>query len=262
MCNTLKVSSSGYYAWRGRAPSARTVANHTLTERIREVYVASDETHGMPRIRAELLDTGVVASRKRIARLMRQAKLRGVSRRRGYCVTTERDVRQRPAPDLVNRTFEATDINPLWVADMTYLPTWTGFLYVTVVIDVFNRKVVGWAFGEKMTAELVILALNMAIMTRKPESVIHHSDQGSQYTRIAFGNRRKEMGVRPSMGSVGDAYEREAWPRATMRWQKASLLVWNVNSLLGAVGKLKPMLAWRCSLGSRVGTTRVDATRA
>ena len=144
---------------------------------------------------------------------------------------------------------------------MTYLPTWTGFLYVAVVIDVISRKVVGWAFGEKITAELVILALNMAIMTRKPESVIRHSDQGRQYTRIAFGNRRKEMGVRPSMGSVGDAYEREAWPRATMRWQKASLLVWNVNSLLGAVGKPKPRHASPYLLGSRVGTTRVDATR-
>ena len=120
MCNMLKVSSSGYYAWRGRAPSARAVANDTLIEEIREIYVASDETYGRPRIRAELLAAGVVASRKRIARLMRQAKLRGVSRRRGYCVTTERDVRQRPAPDLVNRTFVANDINQLWVADMTY----------------------------------------------------------------------------------------------------------------------------------------------
>ena len=207
MCKTLKVSSSGYYAWRGRAPSARAVANYMLTEQIRELYATSDETYGMPRIRAELLDAGVVASRKRIVRLMRQAKLRGVSRRRGYCVTTERDARQRPAPDLVNRTFAATDINQLWVADMTYIPTWTGFLYLAMVIDVYSRKVVGWAFGEKMTADLVILALNMAIMTRKPESVIHHSDQGSQYTSIAFGNRCKEMGVRPSMGSVGDAYD-------------------------------------------------------
>ena len=207
MCNTLKVSSSGYYAWRGRAPSARVVANYALTEQIREVYVASDETYGMPRIRAELLDVGVVASRKRIARLMRQAKLRGVSRRRGYCVTTKRDVRQRPAPDLVNRTFVANNINQLWVADMTYIPTWSGFLFLAMVIDVYSRKVVGWAFGEKMTADLVILALNMAIVTRKPESVIHYSDQGSQYTSIAFGNRCKEMGVRPSMGSVGDAYD-------------------------------------------------------
>jgi len=107
----------------------------------------------------------------------------------------------------VNRKFVATGINQLWVADMTYIPTWAGFLYLAVVTDVYSRKVVGWAFGETMTAELVISALNMALLTRKPESVIHHSDQGSQYTSIAFGNRCKEMGVRPSMGTVGDAYD-------------------------------------------------------
>ena len=156
---------------------------------------------------AELLDAGVVARRKRIARLMRQGRMRGVRRRRSFCVTTERDIRQRPAPELVNREFVASDTNQLWVADMTYIPTWTGFLYLAMVIDVFSRKVVGWAFGERMTADLVILALNMALMTRKPESVIHHSDQGSQYTSIAFGTRCKEMGVRPSMGTVGDAYD-------------------------------------------------------
>ena len=207
MCKTLKVSPSGYYGWVQRAPSARAVANAALIQRIHEVFVASDETYGMPRIRAELIEDGVVASRKRIARLMRQAHLRGVSRRRGYVVTTKRDERQRPAPDLVNREFVATGINQLWVADMTYIPTWAGFLYLAVVVDVFSRKVVGWAFGERMTADLVLAALNMALLTRKPQSVIHHSDQGSQYTSIAFGNRCKEMGVRPSMGSVGDAYD-------------------------------------------------------
>ena len=108
---------------------------------------------------------------------------------------------------MVKREFVATDINQLWVADMTYIPTWAGFLYLSVVIDVYSRKVVGWAFGERMSSDLVIPALNMALMTRKPESVIHHSDQGSQYTSIAFGNRCKEMGVRPSMGTVGDAYD-------------------------------------------------------
>ena len=112
----------------------------------------------MPRIRAELQDAGVTASHKRITRLMRQERMRGVSRRRSFCVTTERDVRHRPAPDLVNRMFVAPDINQLWVADMTYLPTWTGFLYLSMVIDVYSRKVVGWAFGERMTADLVILA--------------------------------------------------------------------------------------------------------
>lgn len=207
MCKTLKVSASGFYGWLGRPVCQRQQANAVLTVQIREAFVASDETYGMPRIRAELQEAGIVASRKRIARLMRQGQMRGVSRRRSFCVTTERDVRQRPAPDLVRREFVATDINQLWVADMTYIPTWMGFLYLAVVIDVFSRKVVGWAFGERMTADLVILALNMALMTRKPQSVIHHSDQGSQYTSIAFGNRCKEMGVRPSMGTVGDAYD-------------------------------------------------------
>ena len=207
MCKTLKVSTSGFYDWYRRPLSQRQQANATLTTQIRAAFVASDETYGMPRIRAELQDAGVVASRKRIARLMRLAQIRGVSRRRSFCVTTERDVRHRPAPDLVNREFVATDINQLWVADMTYIPTWAGFLYLSVVIDVYSRKVVGWAFGERMTSDLVIQALNMALMTRKPESVIHHSDQGSQYTSIAFGNRCKEMGVRPSMGTVGDAYD-------------------------------------------------------
>jgi putative transposase len=207
MCKTLKVSASGFYGWLDRPMSQRQKANVALSAQIRQAFVASDETYGIPRIRAELMDAGMVASRKRIARLMRQEHMRGVSRRRSYCVTTERDVRQRPAPDLVQRQFVATDLNQLWVADMTYIPTWAGFLYLSVVIDVYSRKVVGWAFGERMTADLVVLALNMALMTRKPQSVIHHSDQGSQYTSIAFGNRCKEMGVRPSMGTVGDAYD-------------------------------------------------------
>jgi putative transposase len=207
LCKLLQVSASGYYGWLDRPPCRRVQANAALTERIREVYRASDRTYGMPRIRAELNEAGERVSRKRVARLMQAAQMQGVSRRRGFCVTTERNKRHRPAPDLVNRQFVATDINQLWVADMTYIPTWAGFLYLAVVVDVFSRKVVGWAFGERMTADLVVAALNMALLTRKPESVIHHSDQGSQYTSITFGNRCKEMGVRPSMGSVGDAYD-------------------------------------------------------
>jgi putative transposase len=207
LCETLGVSTSGYYDWLNRAPSARVQANAALVQSIRDAHSQSDETYGMPRIRAELADWGIQASRKRIARLMQQNHLRGVSRRRGWCVTTERNPRQRPAPDLVERRFVATDINQLWVADMTYVPTWEGFLYLAVVTDVFSRKVVGWAFGVHMTAELVIRALDMALLTRKPQNVIHHSDQGSQYTSIAFGNRCKEMNVRPSMGTVGDAYD-------------------------------------------------------
>ena len=178
-----------------------------MTERIRQIHLMSDCTYGRHRIRAELIDVGAVVNLKRIERLMRLAGLRGISRRRSWCVTTRRDKSQRGAPDLVKRQFTATDINQLWVADMTYLPTWAGFIYLAVVIDVYSRKVVGWAFSEQMSSDLVIAALNMAITTRRPVSVIHHSDQGSQYTSLAFGKRCAEMGVKPSMGTVGDAYD-------------------------------------------------------
>jgi putative transposase len=207
MCKHLKVSTSGYYDWAGRAPSARSQANVQLLGKIEEIHALSDATYGMARIRAQLAHQGVVASRKRVARLMHDAHIKGVSRRRGYVVTTTPDKRQRNAPDLVKRQFVATDINQLWVADMTYVPTWAGFLYLAVVTDVYSRKVVGWAFGANMTADLVIAALNMALFSRKPESVIHHSDQGSQYTSLEFGKRCKAMNVRPSMGTVGDAYD-------------------------------------------------------
>jgi putative transposase len=207
MCRVLGVSSSGYYAWRDRRPSRRDEANRLLVERIRESHVASDGTYGMPRIRADLIDDGVTASPKRIARLMRAHGIRGVSRRRGFMVTTRRDASHPQAPDLVQRRFRADGPNQLWVADMTYVSTWAGFVYLSMVLDVWSRRVVGWAIGEQMTSALVTDALNMALQQRKPTDVIHHSDQGSQYTSVAFGKRCEEMGVRPSMGSVGDAYD-------------------------------------------------------
>ncbi len=203
LCDTLGVSRSGYYEWHERAPSARTVADATLVERIKAAHALSDETYGMPRVRAELADEGIHTSRKRIARLMRHSGIRGVSRRRVHTVTTVRNPRASPAPDLVKRKFLATDLNQLWVADMTYIPKWQGFLYLAVVTDVFSRKVVGWAFGAQMTADLVVSALNMALFTRKPESVIHHSDQGSQYTATAFGKRCAEDGCAPEHGHGG-----------------------------------------------------------
>ena len=158
-------------------------------------------------MRAELIEQGERVSRKRVARLMRRAGLRGVSRRRGLTITTRRAIDQRPAPDLVNRRFVAERPDQLWVADMTYVPTWAGFIYLSVVLDAWSRRVVGWAIGERMTADLMLVTLNMALKQRRPDAVIHHSDQGCQYTSIAFGNRCTEMGVRPSMGSVGDAYD-------------------------------------------------------
>jgi putative transposase len=161
----------------------------------------------MPRVRAELIDQGVAVSRQRVARLMRCAHIRGVSRRRAFVVTTRRDKDKQPAPDLVKREFKAEAANQLWVADMTYVPTWAGFIYLAIVLDVWSRRIVGWAIGEQMTSDLVLAALNMALQQRKPKGVIHHSDQGSQYTSIAFGERCQKMGVRPSMGTVGDAYD-------------------------------------------------------
>ena len=207
LCRVLQVSPSGFYAWLDRPPSQRSLEDAVLTERIRAIHVASDEIYGSPNIHAELRDEGTHVGRKRVARLMRAAGLRGVSRRRGFVVTTKRDANQRPAPDLVKRQFVADAPNQLWVADMTYVPTWAGFLFLSIVLDVWSRRIVGWAIGEQMTADLVLAALNMAITQRRPKDVIHHSDQGSQYTSVAFGQRCAKMGVRPSMGSVGDAYD-------------------------------------------------------
>jgi putative transposase len=190
----LDVSPSGFYDWLDRAPSQRALDDAVLLERIRAIH-------------AELAEQGQRVGRKRVARLMRQGAIAGVSRRRGFVVTTQREERQRPAPDLVQREFSADGQSRLWVADITYVPTWAGFVYLAVVLDVWSRRVVGWCLGETLHADLVPAALNMALEQRKAHGVIHHSDQGSQYTSLEFGRRCKEMKVRPSMGSVGDAYD-------------------------------------------------------
>jgi putative transposase len=207
MCQVLKVSSSGYYAWRERPPSRRALADAVLTERIRAIHAGSDGIYGSPNIHAELRDEGTRVGCKRVARLMRAAGIRGVSRRRSFVVTTRRDPRQPPAPDLVKRQFRAAGPDELWVADMTYVPTWAGFIFLAIVLDVWSRRIVGWSIGEQMNTDLVLAALNMALTQRKPADVIHHSDQGSQYTSVALGQRCAKMGVRLSMGSVGDAYD-------------------------------------------------------
>jgi putative transposase len=206
MCRVLGVSPSGYYAWRVRSPSTRTRRDGELLERILAIHADSRGTYGAPRVQAELRAQGVGVSRKRVARLMRQARVRGVSRRR-FVVTTVRDEGSVPAPDLVQRDFQAAGPNQLWVADITYIPTWAGFLYLAVVLDAWSRRVVGWAMATHLRTELVVDALEMAVRQRQPRGVIHHSDQGCQYTSVAFGKRCREAGVRPSMGSVGDAYD-------------------------------------------------------
>lgn len=160
----------------------------------------------MPRVHAELTALGVRVGRKRVARLMRGAGLAGVSRRKG-ARTTQRRKEARPAPDLVNRNFTAETPDRLWVADITYVATWAGFLYLAVALDAFSRRVGGWSMATHLRAELVLGALDMALYKRRPRAVIHHSDQGTQYTSVAFGGRCRQAGVRPSMGSVGDCYD-------------------------------------------------------
>jgi putative transposase len=206
LCRLLEISASGYYAWSTRPASARARADADLLDRIRAIHARSRGTYGVPRIHAELAAQGIQVSRKRVARLMGAAGLAGVSRRKGPR-TTIRAKDARPAPDLVDRNFTARVPDQLWVADITYIPTWAGFLYLAVVLDAWSRRVVGWAMATHLRTDLVLDALNMAFTQRRPTDVIHHSDQGCQYTSIAFGQRCREMGVRPSMGSVGDAYD-------------------------------------------------------
>ena len=203
MCRVLGVSSSGYYAWRRRAPCARSCADRALTKRIQAIHERSRGTYGVPRVHAELEAEGVRVGRKRVARLMRGAGLAGVSRRKG-ARTTQRRQEARPAPDLVDRNFTAEAPDRLWVADITYVPTWAGFLYLAVALDAFSRRIVGWSMATHLRAELVLDALDMALYKRRPRAVIHHSDQGTQYTSVAFGQRCRQAGVRPSMGSVGE----------------------------------------------------------
>ena len=208
MCRVLKVSTSGYYAWRKRGLSQRSQEDQRLSKKIREIHKHSKGTYGAPRIHAELADEGVHVGRKRVARLMRAEDLQGVSRRKAPRTTQRRpEAETQPIPDLVQRDFTATRPNELWVADVTYVPTWAGFLYLAVVLDAWSRKIVGWAMATHLRTELVLEALQLAVKQRRPQGVIHHSDHGSQYTSLAFGRRCREAGVRPSMGSVGDCFD-------------------------------------------------------
>lgn len=205
MCRVLEVSTSGYYAWRNRRPSKRAQEDSVLVGRIKAIHARSRETYGSPRIHAELKADGEKVGHNRVARLMREAGIEGVSRRRRWN-TTKRDPQAQPAADLVECQFRSDAPDRLWVADITYVPTEAGFIYLAVVVDAFSRRVVGWAMAGHLRTELVLGALEMAIWQRRPHGVIHHSDHGTQYTSIDFGKRCGEAGVRPSMGSVGDCY--------------------------------------------------------
>jgi putative transposase len=208
MCRMLGVSRSGYYDWRDRPPSKRNRENDALTEKIREIHERSRHTYGSPRVHAELRALGTRCGRKRVERLMRKAGLQGCirGRRRG---TTRRGNRSAVAGDLVKRNFAATKIDRVWLADITYVATAEGFLYLLAfILDVYSRRIVGWAMESHLRTELVVDALQMAVWRRKPgPSVVHHSDQGVQYTSLSFSERLKEVGIKPSMGRTGSALD-------------------------------------------------------
>jgi putative transposase len=211
LARVLGVSRSGYHAWRKRHPSAHSLADAALRERIEAVHEASRGIYGAPRVHAELrLAHGLHVGRKRVARLMREAGISGVSRRRSRRTTVQASAAP-AAPDLVRRDFSASAPDELWLADITYVPTWEGFLYLAGVMDMYTRLCVGWSMRDDLQADLVVDALGMAVTRRRPAAgLVHHSDRGSQYTSLLFGATLRESGIAASMGSRGDAFDNAA----------------------------------------------------
>ena len=207
MCRMLDVSPSGYYAWRNRPPSTREMANQKLIKKIEAVFKESKETYGSPRVHRELARQGMGYSKNRIARLMR---LRGLKskRTRRYRTTTKRNRAHPVAPNLLQRNFDTLRQDEKWLADITYIPTQEGWLYLATIMDLYGRRIVGWAMSERMTDNLTLSALRMALQRRQPGAgLIHHSDQGSQYTSRAYRASLKDHGIRASMNGVGSWYD-------------------------------------------------------
>ena len=207
ICRLLDVSRSGYYAWRHRPLSERARFDAVLLEKIETIHRNSRATYGAPRVHAELRAIGIRCARKRVARLMRRAKLRGCLRGRRIR-TTHRVALQQAAPDLIGRNFASEEPDRLWVADITYVRSREGFVYLAFILDACSRKVVGWSMATHLRTELVVDALQMAIARRKPApGLVHHSDRGVQYTSLSFGKRLEDEGLVPSMGRMGSAYD-------------------------------------------------------
>jgi len=208
LCEALGVSRAGFYAWRTRPPSARARADEALLSRVRASFLASDRTYGARRVWHDLLVEGIACGRRRIERLMRHAALRARPRRRRMPSDTGVRSTNAVAPNVLNRTFDAASANRKWVADFTYLWTAEGWLYVAAVVDLFSRRVVGWSMSATMTAQLVTDALVMAIWRRgRPNTVLHHSDRGSQYTSEPFQRLLADHGVTCSMSRAGNVWD-------------------------------------------------------
>lgn len=261
LCRTLGVARSGYYAWLQRGLSARQQADLALTEQIRVIHADNRQTYGSPRVHAAVRQQGVRCSRKRVARLMRQAGLVGCRLRR-RTRTTQAEPTHQPAPNLVARQFMVDALDRLWVGDITYVPTWEGWLYLAVLVDACSRRVVGWAMAEHLGGELTRDALAMALARRRPTAdLVHHSDRGSQYTAAAYQAILTRHGVAASMSRAGDCYDnalaesfmatlktelidRQPWP--TRRAARHALFDWiegfyNRQRLHSALGYQSPV---------------------
>lgn len=210
MCRVLGVSHSGYYDWSKRAPSARDQENERLLKSIRLSHQASDNTYGSPRVFRDLLEAGIACSENRVARLMKVSGLKARHKRRRLPGQVD-DVAHSIAPNLLDRQFEATGPNQKWAADFTYVWTAEGWLFVAVVLDLFSRRVVGWSMQPTMTSQLVMDALLMAVFRRgRPKSVLHHSDQGTQYTSENFQRLLESHGIVCSMSRRGNCWDNAA----------------------------------------------------
>jgi putative transposase len=207
MCKVLEVSTSGYYAWRGRPPSKREMANRELTKEIRVAFEESGETYGSPRIYQVMRKRGLMCSKNRVARLMASESLQAKQTRR-FRSTTRRNKAHRAAPNLLKRDFTADRPNQKWLADITYISTLEGWLYLAAILDLFSRKIVGWAMSDRITTDLTLAALRMAVRQRRPgPGLVHHSDQGSQYTDSRYQDVLKVHHIEPSMNGVGSWYD-------------------------------------------------------
>jgi putative transposase len=207
MCQALKVSRSGYYAWRERPESERSRTDRELTRRIRWIHAHSKGTYGSPRIRVELQSAGLYYGRRRISRLMRNAGLKGCPRRR-YRVATQSDPSHPVARNLLKQDFSAREVDQRWAADITYITTGQGWLFLAVVMDLYSRRIVGWSMDRWNSRHLVMDALSMALGTRAPKSdLIHHSDRGAQYTSDDFRNLLAKHGIQCSMSARGNCYD-------------------------------------------------------
>lgn len=208
MCHVLGVKRSGYYAWRKRTPSTREQADQALLGLIKAEHKSSRQTYGSPRLHVVLRRQGVVCGHNRVARLMRVNQIVALTKRKYRPVTTQRQPGAVPAPNRLNQDFSATAPNQKWVSDFTYIETLEGWLYLAVVLDLFSRKVIGWAMSRTMDTAMVVTALRMALLDRRPpEGVLHHSDQGSQYTSTAYRNDLAEALAQLSMSGVGNCYD-------------------------------------------------------